>query len=759
MPKLTAPFRAEHVLGLDLGTTNLRLQVAHYDGSGRLSGGPSGISLGGADHDGALPTVLELDSGGNVRQYGKPALLSANPSRTIVSEFKPCIGQAEEDLNSQGRPDNARFCKNPKCLQPGWAWSVAMQYCGFCGAALPPAGSSGQRWKPTFRYSQDEALSYAQSLLETISARLTDRLGEPISRSRKWAVVAGVPVHWQAHTLDRYENVIQKAFPDAEISLMHEPAGALRFYGQRGLLTHQESTRPWTLVVDFGGGTTDLVLARVETSPDSVNILDIASYGERYGGADFDLMLAHYAAGLLDVSLDGGLLAQWRLKSREWKEAFSSQVDDRTIGGASVEVAFPVPRGDESFKYEIVTLDQQVFEQVAADLVERFRSVLERALRHFGRSPNEIGQVVLTGGGAHWYFVQEAVKDLIPGANLLTAFEPERAISMGLSLAGLRHEAIVSTSTVSVAPPIELAPKVETPTAAANRPPAATNAAPEVALSPKSNVPMAAVAQHATPPPYKQFEAPSPQTPPATLKQSSKLWLWLIVAAVAVVIGVLKTVPHRSDDAALPGVGSGGPGNPKQQPLTDNQVKEAGFIQSAQSALTNQKFDEADRNVKAALALDPKDSVALQLRELISQKRADKLHADAVAVIEARIHDVGAQLMKVVNRPDGASDGVTNSVSFDGITMTLTTSQKGKTVEVSTVNCAIHPTSIIVDGPFDDRSPDYYSAKIRYPQPVVDYSTPPSTSIKDKEFFFDLTSESDAQKSVRLLRKLLIVKP
>src|SRR6185312_567102 len=106
MPLIDDAITAEHVLGLDFGTTNLRLQVAHYDSKGRLMGTPTEPSLDGVERDGALPTVLELDSRGLVKQFGRPALLSTNASRIIVSEFKPSIGQSEEDLLAQGRPEN-----------------------------------------------------------------------------------------------------------------------------------------------------------------------------------------------------------------------------------------------------------------------------------------------------------------------------------------------------------------------------------------------------------------------------------------------------------------------------------------------------------------------------------------------------------------------------------------------------------------------------------------------------------------------------
>src|SRR5262245_35270838 len=146
MATLTMP---RHVLGIDLGTTNLRVQVAHYDHAGRPTAEPSLVRLPGSERDGALPTVLEFDDSHTVQAYGRPALLNmprGNAER-FAYEFKPCIGQAAEDMSAQGRPDKAKYCSNPNCLHPGWAWSIAMRFCGFCASPLRD-GLPEEGWKP-----------------------------------------------------------------------------------------------------------------------------------------------------------------------------------------------------------------------------------------------------------------------------------------------------------------------------------------------------------------------------------------------------------------------------------------------------------------------------------------------------------------------------------------------------------------------------------------------------------------------------------
>jgi WD40 repeat protein len=420
-------------VGIDLGTSSLRLQVAHYDSLGRPAGEPAAVHLPHSERDGMLPTVLRLSAAGELLDYGRAAVqklphtpIPADGSR-FVAEFKPCIGQAPEDLAAQGRPEKARLCSNPACPRPGWAWSVSLQFCGFCGA---PLAEASERWQPQFPYPADEALAYSRLLLSEVRLHLERRLNEPLRAQTGWQIVAGVPVHWQAGTRASYHQVLAQAFPEAGITLLSEPEGALRYYGCQGLVRAGEG---WTLVVDFGAGTTDLVLGRVFSQGGGSLLGEVRAYGERYGGADFDLLLARHAAAELGVELDPLLLSRWKLEAQRWKEAFSDAAQVDTV--AETGFSFPVPMGERGCDFRPVVLDRPTFQRVAGELVERFRSVLDRGLRHFGAGAGEITQVVLTGGGAQWYFVAEAVRELCPGAHLVGGVEPVRAIARGLALA------------------------------------------------------------------------------------------------------------------------------------------------------------------------------------------------------------------------------------------------------------------------------------------------------------------------------------
>src|SRR5439155_6385263 len=90
--------RARYVLGLDLGTSNLRLHRGTYDEQGRSRGEPGLLRLPGSGPDCALPTVLELDARRGLRSYGRPAVqdLMLGFVRKVIADLLTCLVQAEQ---------------------------------------------------------------------------------------------------------------------------------------------------------------------------------------------------------------------------------------------------------------------------------------------------------------------------------------------------------------------------------------------------------------------------------------------------------------------------------------------------------------------------------------------------------------------------------------------------------------------------------------------------------------------------------------
>ena len=280
--------------------------------------------------------------------------------------------------------------------------------------------------------------------------------------------------------------------------------------------------------MDFGGGTTSLLLARAAVGDGAGRLTDVLTYAERYGGSDFDIALAYSAAAELGVPLEPAMLPDWRARARDWKEQLSARLrpfEPRKSERAAATGAFRL-RGGESGTVEF-TVQADEFATLAQDLIERFGGVLERGLSRFEVGAGEIARVVLAGGGARWHFTPETVHALLPGARILEISEPETLVSRGLALAPLTVSRPIPVSIPVAAPPI---PSEAPASSAPLLPPGAVDAI-SLAEPPEPIAPPATVVMEDAPP-------PEPAPPPAAFAPEAA---YRLIPAMALAAELPKT--------------------------------------------------------------------------------------------------------------------------------------------------------------------------------------------------------------------------
>lgn len=204
--------------------------------------------------------------------------------------------------------------------------------------------------------------------------------------------------------------------------LLNEPTAAALAYG-----LHEANPESRFMVLDLGGGTFDVsVLEWFE------GVMEVrASAGDNFlGGEDFvDALMAAF--------IEGEAPAAWRddqspqLKSRlrsaatQLMHALSSQQE------ASVRVVW----GDEECDWR---LDNARFDKLAAPLLERLRTPIERALRDARFKLAELNDLLLVGGATRMTIVRQAVTRLF-GRFPTAHINPDEAIAVGAVVqAGLK---------------------------------------------------------------------------------------------------------------------------------------------------------------------------------------------------------------------------------------------------------------------------------------------------------------------------------
>ncbi|GAB4386088.1 MAG: Hsp70 family protein [Elainellaceae cyanobacterium] len=220
-----------------------------------------------------------------------------------------------------------------------------------------------------------------------------------------------------------------------EIRIIDEPTAAALGYGleMQGTL----------LVVDFGGGTLDLSLVRLEKSQSSAKkplgfllkwgqtVLEesaqrpklakvLAKAGQNLGGADIDNWLADYFAktqSLPVTPLTLRLAERLKIQLSQQPEATEIYFNDETFESYELQL--------NRDRFQEVLQNHQFFERLDAAMTQ----VLRQAQRQ-GLTPEEIDAVLLVGGTTQIPAVQEWVARYFPPEKLRSD-RPFEAIAQG----------------------------------------------------------------------------------------------------------------------------------------------------------------------------------------------------------------------------------------------------------------------------------------------------------------------------------------
>jgi len=391
------------LFAFDCGATNWRLYRAQYEVLGTrasLIGEPSPSPLT-SFLDRRLPAVLLLTPDGtDLECYGEMAQSQVDNEAArlrIRDYFKPCIG-----------------------------------------AHLDPDPEPHQ-----LRYTHQQALNFTHMMLDAVLAQLLREKWRTGSFDERAVFAFAYPVHWQtAHEgviFDDFSKVVHDSLPAEvhdNIRFVSEPEGAILSLQRQGHLQEIDSGKT-TLIVDVGGSTTDLVAGEVD--PRSGELLFIGRYGEAFGGGHYDTVIANAIADELlipasAIAEDPGSLLSLRNVAKRLKESLSRQLlFDGDASRVPQRTVTLVMRDGEIFR-GVVKLDQDRFHDLTKPLAETFENLVEKGLDEIGISEDQIGQLVLVGGGAQLFSIIGHLEKRFPGKDLLLADSPDESVVRGTSL-------------------------------------------------------------------------------------------------------------------------------------------------------------------------------------------------------------------------------------------------------------------------------------------------------------------------------------
>jgi molecular chaperone DnaK len=368
-------------VGIDLGTTNSVVAAT-------MEGGQAEV-IPNAEGARTTPSVVAFTDDGE-RLVGQVAKRQAilNPEATVYSS-KRFIGRTWDEVTEEAKIVSYKVVKGP---------NDAVRF-----------EIRGKQYAP-----------------EEIAALILRKLAEDAAKSlgeRVTEAVITVPAYF--NDAQRQATKDAGAIAGLEVlRIINEPTAAALAYGL------DKKGQETVLVFDLGGGTFDVSI--LDVGDGVVEVRSTAGDGH-LGGDDFDKRIVDWMASEFkkDQGIDLASDPQALQRLYEGAERAKVELSSRT----QTQINLPFITADASGpKHLNMTLTRAQFEQLAADLIERTRGPVERALSDAKMTADDIDEVILVGGSTRIPAVQGLVRRLTGGKDPNMTVNPDEVVAIGAAL-------------------------------------------------------------------------------------------------------------------------------------------------------------------------------------------------------------------------------------------------------------------------------------------------------------------------------------
>lgn len=283
----------------------------------------------------------------------------------------------------------------------------------------------------------DDAIKYVGMFLKYLKKRESE---ERTTEAEEEITYITVPVRAQSYLRERMHTLAEEA-GWKNVCIRDEAESILRYalaknhselYGLIGNLTRQQKL--WVLILDIGGSTTDILLTRI--GPDGSGNFNADIVGqwpdedESYtlGGIDIDKKLCEWL-------VDGGYLQPDAVKAnikwngygyfREFKEMLSVSLRNNAeveelLGNIKqlekLEQGRNTIWSDNDYKKSDRKISPQIYcSEIAKEYVELLGYSIGKMLDKYNLAAEDIDYVMLSGGGAKMYGIEELLLGTYPG--------------------------------------------------------------------------------------------------------------------------------------------------------------------------------------------------------------------------------------------------------------------------------------------------------------------------------------------------------
>lgn len=268
---------------------------------------------------------------------------------------------------------------------------------------------------------------------EELSAEVLKKLKSFVTTDELKSVVITVPAKFTINQKDATVRAATLAgFTHCE--LLQEPIAASMAYG----LDSAKKDGLW-LVFDFGGGTFDAALLRIEEGIMSV----IDTEGDNYlGGKNIDyaivdeVVIPYLATNFNIESILGDIVKKevFREAMKPYAESSKIQLSFKDTDNIMVDLGDIPGEDDEGNEFELdITLTQADMDRVAGPLFQKAITICQDLLKRNNLSGNQLDALILVGGPTYSPVLRRMLKEQISD-KVDTRVDPMTAVAKGAAL-------------------------------------------------------------------------------------------------------------------------------------------------------------------------------------------------------------------------------------------------------------------------------------------------------------------------------------
>ena len=275
----------------------------------------------------------------------------------------------------------------------------------------------GTSWQETFEGKEYTPQEISARILQKLKTDAEAYLGEDVTEA-----VITVPAYFN----DAERQATKEAGKIAGLNVLriiNEPTAASLAYG----LENSEDQK--ILVYDLGGGTFDVSVLEI-----SEGVFEVKSTAgdSKLGGDDWDQKVMDWlvekfkSSTGIDISTDK--MAMQRIK----EGAEKAKIELSSTSETEINLPF-ITANDSGPQHLLEKLSRSEFEKITADLVERTKAPVNKAIEDAGLSYSDIEHIILVGGSTRIPSIQALVKSMT-GKDPHKGVNPDEVVASGAAI-------------------------------------------------------------------------------------------------------------------------------------------------------------------------------------------------------------------------------------------------------------------------------------------------------------------------------------